>query len=64
MDHRGSRIVAFGQWAGVAGRFGKTLGNSKCVSGVRVHFLFPVFISTSKQKTQRNEKGRSQKVDT
>lgn len=44
MDHRGIRVVAFGQWAGVAGRCAGafTSPTLKFAFGVTVWFLFSV----------------------
>ena len=51
VDHRGSRIVAFGQWAGVAGRFGKTLGSLLSVSPESMYILsFQCFFPLANQK--------------
>lgn len=59
VDHRGSRIVAFGQWAGVAGRFGKTLGSLLSVSPESMYILsFQCFFP------QRKERRIRQKVNT
>ena len=62
VDHRGIRVVAFGQWAGVAGRYPGLLHHSlsKFAWEVTVFFLFcgkgmEVFISTNKNKHGRCE---------
>lgn len=51
--------MAFGQWAGVAGRYVKALCSLLSVSQHDKCFLFSVF--TGKTKTQRKEKRKQAK---
>lgn len=43
VDHRGTRVVAFGQWAGVAGRYARAFvschSHSKLLVGVNCDIL-------------------------
>lgn len=43
VDHRGIRVVAFGQWAGVAGRYARILHHSLSEFAWGVTRCFPFF---------------------
>lgn len=60
VDHRGSRIVAFGQWAGVAGKYDRALCSFLSVSQ-QCKCAFSFLCLLVKQKTR---KGSRQKVNT